>query len=306
VDAVYTFLLAVAGFFTALIYILVIVFVVKYRRSKRPTAEQVPASLGLELTWSIVPLLIAMVIFVWGARVYWQMYDTPAEAMDSEIFVVGKQWMWKIHHPEGPREINALHVPVNRPVRLTMTSEDVIHSFFIPAFRIKQDVLPGRYVSMWFEPTQVGTFHLFCAEYCGTEHSGMVGSIIVMEEAQYQEWLRHGETAPSMAAAGQQLYVQLGCQNCHNGQQGVASPPLLGRFGQKVTLASGQTTRMDEAYIREAILDPGVHVTAGYPPIMPTYRGQISEEGILQLVEFLKTSRPTTTAPATQPSGDRR
>jgi cytochrome c oxidase subunit 2 len=289
VDALYTFLIVIAGFFTVLIYVLVTYFAVRYRRSRHPQAQQVESSLALELTWSGVPLLIAMGIFIWGAELYWQFYNTPPAATESQIFVVGKQWMWKIHHPEGPREINELHVPLGRPIQLTMTSEDVIHSFFIPAFRVKQDVLPGRYVSMWFQPTKPGTYHLFCAEYCGTDHSSMGGHVIVMEPAQYQEWLTTGQTYPSMASAGQQLYVQLGCQTCHTGQPGASSPPLLGRF-----------TAKDEPYLRESILDPGVKIAPGYPPIMPTYRGLISEEGILQIIEYLKASRLTaTTQPVT-------
>lgn len=302
VDALYLFLIGVAGFFTVLIYVLVIYFAVRYRRSRRPRAEQVESSLALELFWSGIPFLLAMVMFVWGAKLYWQMYSVPAVAAEAKIFVVGKQWMWKIHHPEGPREINELHVPVGRPTRLVMTSEDVIHSFYVPAFRIKQDVLPGRYVQLWFEATKVGTYHLFCAEYCGTDHAQMVGRIVVMEPAAYQEWLRSEATGPSMATAGQQLYVQLGCQSCHTGDLGAASPPLLGRYGKRVALKSGRPAAMDEEYIRESILNPGVQVASGYEPVMPPYQGLISEEGILQIVEYLKTggSEP---AAQTQPVG---
>jgi cytochrome c oxidase subunit 2 len=301
VDALYVFLIMVAAFFSALIFVLVTVFVVKFRRSKHPRPQQIKSSFALEIAWSTIPLIIALYIFVWGAKLYWQMYDVPAHAEGSEVFVVGKQWMWKMHHPEGPREINQLHVPTGQAVRLTMTSEDVIHSFYVPAFRIKQDVLPGRYVNMWFEPIKPGTYHLFCAEYCGTGHSEMIGSIVAMEPAKYQEWLRGSDTTPSMATAGQQLYVQLGCQSCHTGESGATSPPLLGRFGQKVALKDGSAALFDEHYIRESILDPNVRVTQGYEAIMPTYRGQISEEGLLQMVAFLR-AKPMATAPASRPA----
>lgn len=306
VDKLYTFVVGVTVFFTVLIYILVIVFAVKYRRSKRPRSEQVESSLALELFWSGIPFALAMVIFAWGAVVFWQIHNIPPAANEAEIFVVGKQWMWKIHHPEGPREINKLHVPVGRPVKLVMTSEDVIHSFYIPAFRIKQDVLPGRYTQMWFEATRPGTYHLFCAEYCGTEHAAMIGQIVVMEQADYQEWLRAEQaTAPSMASAGAQLYTQLGCQGCHTGQNGASGPPLLGRYNDVVVnLPGGQ--RYTSEYLRESILDPGVHVTPGYPPIMPTYRGLISEEGLLQITEYLRSGAGVAQAAApaaSQPEG---
>jgi cytochrome c oxidase subunit 2 len=209
----------------------------------------------------------------------------PAEPL--EIFVVGKQWMWKIQHQEGPREINELHIPVGQPVKLTMTSEDVIHSFSVPAFRVKQDVLPGRYTTMWFEATKTGTYHLFCTEYCGTEHAGMGGSIVVMEPSDYQAWLGGGG-GESLTEAGERLFGQLGCATCHADEAGARGPALRGVYGSDVTLSTGGTVAADESYLRESILQPASKVVAGYDAIMPTYLGQVSEEGVLQLVAYIR------------------
>jgi cytochrome c oxidase subunit 2 len=202
--------------------------------------------------------------------------------------VVGKQWMWKLQHQEGQREINELHVPLGRPVRLTMTSEDVIHSFYIPAFRVKSDVLPGRYTSLWFEPTVPGKYHLFCAEYCGTKHSTMIGSIHVLEPQAYQAWLSGGAPEGSMASSGEKLFQDLACTNCHHLEGRGRCPNLQGLFGNPVLLSNGQTIKVDEAYIRESILNPTAKVVAGYEPIMPTFQGLVTEEGILQLIEYIK------------------
>jgi cytochrome c oxidase subunit 2 len=202
--------------------------------------------------------------------------------------VVGKQWMWKLQHPTGQRELNELHVPVNRPVRLTMTSEDVIHSFYVPAFRIKADVVPGKYTSTWFEATKTGEYHLFCAEYCGTSHAVMGGRIVVMEPAEYERWLTGGASAESLPAAGEALFARLACNTCHKSDGSGRGPSLVGKFGKTEKLASGETVAVDESYVRESILNPQAKITTGYPPIMPTFKGLVTEDQLLQLIAYIK------------------
>jgi cytochrome c oxidase subunit 2 len=233
-----------------------------------------------------------MVIFVWGARLYVAMSHPPDDAL--EVAVVGQQWMWKFQYPEGQRAINELHVPVGHPVRLTMTSQDVIHSFYVPAFRIKMDVVPGRYTTTWFEATRPGEYHLFCAEYCGTVHAGMGGRVVVLPPAQYQQWLSGGRDADPMARVGQRLFQELGCEACHRAGSDSRGPSLRGVFGTPVQLQNGEVVRADETYIRESILNPRAKVVAGYPPIMPAFQGQISEEGLLQLIAYIKSLASTT------------
>jgi len=240
----------------------------------------------LEIGWTVVPFLITMVIFVWGASIFFAMASPPAETLN--IYVVGKQWMWKFQHLDGQREINELHVPVGRNVKLITTSEDVIHDFFVPAFRVKADVLPGRYVSIWFHATTPGRYHLFCAEYCGTRHSGMIGDVIVMEANEYQEWLSGGAPEGSLASAGEKLFADLACNTCHRPDSGGRGPVLNGLFGKTITTESGEMVVVDEAYIRESILNPSAKISAGYQPIMPTFQGLVSEEGLLELIEYVK------------------
>jgi cytochrome c oxidase subunit 2 len=230
-----------------------------------------------------------MVVFVWGARLYAMvMLSPPANAL--EVYAIGKQWMWKFQHPGGQREIDALHVPVGHPVKMTMTSQDVIHSFYVPAFRIKMDVVPGRYTTIWFEASKPGVYHLFCAEYCGTNHSRMLGQVVALPPTQYEEWLSSNRQVEPMAAAGARLFQQMGCAMCHDVTS--LAPPLAGVFGSPVTLATGETVRADEGYIRESILDPRAKVVAGYGPIMPTFQGQLSEEELTQLVAYIKSLAP--------------
>lgn len=298
VDALYFYLLAVSGFFSLLIAVLVIVFAIKYRRrSEQELPGGIEGSLKLEVAWSVIPLLIALSFFFWGAKLFFAMNRPPNDAI--EISVVGKQWMWKIQHADGQREINELHVPVGRPVRLTMTSEDVIHDFFVPAFRMKKDVVPGRYAIAWFQATRTGRYHLFCAQYCGTRHSAMIGWIDVMEPVAYQAWLSGGAGGESLAAAGAKLFAQHACNTCHRSDSLARGPNLQGLFGQKVQLADGRTVIADETYIRESIVNPNAKLVAGFQPIMPTFQGLISEEGILQLVTYVKSlSRPSPAAGA--------
>jgi cytochrome c oxidase subunit 2 len=287
VDALFFFEVGVAVFFAGLIFVLIIYFVVRHRRRPDDAVPKLIAgNLALEVLWTVVPLGLTMVMFVWGARLFIEIRNPPADAL--EILAVGKQWMWKVQHPDGRQEINELHVPVGRRVKLTLTSEDVIHSFFVPAFRIKMDVLPGRYTSAWFEPTRAGRYRLFCAEFCGTQHSGMIGSVIALEPADYENWLSGNRPRVSTTKLGEDLFQRMGCASCHRPGGAVPAPSLIGLFGSEVKLQSGRRVVADENYIRESIIDPRAKVVAGYQPLMPIYRGLISEDGILQIIAFLK------------------
>ena len=286
VDALYIFLIAVTGFFTLVVFALVAFFAVKYRSRPGRVATQIEGSYALEATWTLIPFGLFMMMFVWGAAIYMNEVRPPKNAMD--VFVVGKQWMWKLQHPEGVREINQLHVPVGRDIRLTMISQDVIHSFYVPEFRIKQDVIPGRYTTLWFHPIKTGRYHLFCAEYCGTLHSGMIGEIVVMEPAEYSAWLSGGSGEGSMASTGQKLFQELGCATCHRSDTQGRGPNLQGVYGKPVLLDTGQTLVADDNYLRESILNPGAKVVSGFKPIMPTFNGIVSEEQLLSLIAYVK------------------
>jgi cytochrome c oxidase subunit 2 len=323
VDALYFFLIGLSLFFSLLIAGLIVTFALRYRRrSDAEVPQPIKGSLALELAWTIIPFAITMVIFVWSADVFVMLRTPPKNAL--EVFVVGRQWMWKVQHLEGRREINELHVPVGQPVKLTLTSEDVIHSFFIPVFRIKQDAVPGRYTEAWFQATKPGTYHLFCAEYCGTEHSHMIGQIVVMEPAAYQDWLGAGgagaataasgapANAPAdsasaevvpVAASGEALFQRLGCATCHAAESGALGPTLAGVYGSRVALRSGAAVAADEGYLRESILDPQAKIVAGYAPVMPTFKGQVNEEDLLQLITYIKTLRPQTAGNAPSAAG---
>jgi cytochrome c oxidase subunit II len=287
VDALFYFLVAVTAFFVVLIATLILVFMVRYRR-RRPDERPpgVHGSLALEAVWTVIPFGIAMVMFFWGASIYASLTRAPDDAL--EVHVVGRQWMWKVQHMEGRREINELHIPVGRPVKVVMTSEDVIHSFFVPAFRTKQDAVPGRYTMTWFEATKPGTYHLFCAEYCGTLHSGMIGHVVAMEPAAFQAWLAGGTPGVPVAAAGEALFQAQGCPSCHQLGATARGPDLRGLFGRPVALRDGRTVVADEAYIRESIVDPQAKVVAEFEPIMPTYQGLIAEDELMQLVAYVK------------------
>jgi len=289
VDALFIFLLILSGMMTLLIFVCVVYFAARYRHRKGILAEQIEGSTPLELTWSIIPFGVFMVIFAWGAVVYFQLRTPPRDA--TEVYVVGKQWMWKLEHAEGQREINSLHVPVGRDVKLIMTSQDVIHSFFIPDFRIKQDVLPGRYTVAWFRATKTGTYHLFCTQYCGTLHSGMIGTIEVMEPAQYEAWMSGGGTGP-LSASGEKIFAELGCATCHRSDSQGRGPNLQGVFGKPVQLEDGRIVTVDENYIRESILDPGAKIVKGFKPVMPTFQGLISEEQLNALLAYVKSLTP--------------
>jgi len=287
VDHLTMFLLAVAVFFTVLIFCSIFYLAIRYRRKNESELPgPVHGGMTLEILWSVIPFGITMILFTWGAKVFFAESRPPDNAMP--LYVVGKQWMWKIEHMEGRREINELHIPVGRAVKLTMASEDVIHSFFVPAFRVKQDVVPGKYSTLWFQPTKVGKYHLFCAEFCGTRHSGMIGWVYVMEPKDYQDWLGGGASSGTLADAGQKLFNDLACGNCHKADGTGRCPSLEGLFGKTVQLAGGQKITADEAYLRESILHPDAKVVAGYAPLMPTFQGLVTEDGVLQLIEYIK------------------
>jgi cytochrome c oxidase subunit II len=287
VDKLYFFLTGVTLFFTFIIFAAIFYFAIKYRR-KTPgeIPPQTQTYLPLELTWTLVPTVLVAFIFVWGSSLFFQNSRAPNASM--EIFAVGKQWMWHLQHSEGPREINELHVPVGVPVKLTMTSEDVIHGFYIPAFRIQKDVLPGRYTSIWFEATQTGAFHFFCNQYCGAEHSGMIGWVYVMTPEDYSIWLSGGLKGESMAQAGERLFSQYGCITCHKTDNTGKGPSLEGIFGKPQQLKDGRTLVVDESFIRQAITNPNSMPLADYAPVMPSFQGQMNEEQILQLMAYVK------------------
>lgn len=290
IDDCFLFILAVCVVFSVLIAASVIYFAVKYRRrSPDQATPHIKGSLALELAWTFIPLVLALVIFIWSARVYVAIYQTTGDA--TEVYVVGKQWMWKLQHPGGQREINELHIPVGVPVKLTLTSEDVIHSFYVPAFRVKQDALPGRYTQLQFTATRTGTYRLFCAEYCGTNHSQMIGTVYVLDPARYQEWLVE-QAEGSLALEGRKLFLQLRCYYCHGPQAQAYAPVLEGLYGKRVLLEGGRTVLADENYLRESILEPKAKVVAGFQPIMPTFKGQVSEEDLVKLLAYLKALRP--------------
>jgi cytochrome c oxidase subunit II len=304
VDALYYYLWALTAFFFVLLFTGILYFAAKYRRRHDSEVPRpIAGSIKLETVWTVIPFIIALSIFAWAASIYVKMVRVPADTMD--IYVVGKQWMWKFQHPEGQREINELHIPAGKKVRLVMATEDVLHSMFIPAFRVKQDVVPGpnRFSTLWFEATKPGKYHIFCAEYCGTQHSGMIGSVIVMDPVEYQRWLSGGANqGGTMVEKGEKLFTQLGCVTCH--QAGGLGPTLTGVFGKKRQFQDGQTAIADDNYIRESILNPQAHIVAGYQPVMPTFQGQVSEEQLMQLLAYVKGAAASTQAApgAGQPS----
>jgi cytochrome c oxidase subunit 2 len=305
VDALFLFQLAITSAMGVLISCLIIYFVVRYRRRPTAATPRITGSIPLELAWSIVPLIIFLVMFVWGAEIFLNVAQPPPDAM--EIFVVGKRWMWKFQHQTGQREINEIHVPLGRPVKLTLTSEDVIHDLFVPAFRTKIDVLPGRYVHTWFQATKPGRYHLFCSQYCGTNHSGMVGWVTVQEPSDFSDWLTsHAEG--SLALQGRKLFLKLQCVTCHSANARARAPVLEGLFGQPVALQDGRKVVADEAYLRESILNPRAKIVAGWEPIMPTFDGQLAdpsedltqEEALIRLLAFLKSLKPGQTPVRTE------
>jgi cytochrome c oxidase subunit 2 len=268
--------------------VLVVLFSVRYRRGTAVDRTPPRELKAVEVAWTVAPLLVFFAVFAWGARDFMTLYDPPEGALP--ITIVAKQWMWKLQHRNGRREINELHVPLGEAVVVTMTSEDVIHSFFIPAFRIKQDVLPGRYTRLWFTPTRLGEFPLFCSEYCGSEHSQMTGRVVVLSPTAYGRWLASGPARPSMAQYGFALFRQLGCSGCHDARSTIHAPSLDGVFGRTVHLQDGRTIVADANYLRDSILVPDKDVVAGFAPVMPSFAGQVGEEDVQALIAYLQST----------------
>ena len=296
VDLLLLFLLVVCGSVGILVATLLIYFCIRYRR-RLGQSENPPATTQshlLEWAWTLSPLLIFVFVFSWGGIVYCSAFRPPANAMP--LFVVAKQWMWKFQHPEGQREISTLHVPVGRPVKLVMISEDVIHSFFVPAFRLHMDVLPQRYTSAWFEVTRPGTYHLFCSQYCGTNHSGMIGQVVALAPAEYQSWLTNSAEG-SLALQGRQVFLKYRCVSCHSANSDARAPNLESLVGSRVPLKDGHTVIADENYIRESIYHPSAKIVAGFLDIMPSFAGQVSEEEVIALTAFLRSLEPGQTPP---------
>ena len=285
-DALYFFLLTITVIGMVLVGALLLFFSVRYRKERHPEAVQIEGSTLLEATWTIIPLALFLVTFVWGAILYFRIYNPPTNAMN--IYIVGKQWMWKAEHPGGQHEINALHVPTGRPVQLTMISQDVFHSFSIPDFRVKREVIPGRYTTVWFNATTPGTYHIFCTQYCGTLHSAMIGEVTAMSPEDYEAWTKGSTSGMSLSQNGERIFASMGCNSCHSGSAAARGPNLAGVYGTKLRLADGSQVLVNDAYLRDAILNPSAHVTAGFAPIMPTYQGQVSEDGLIDLVEYIK------------------
>lgn len=288
IDWIYITLIGLSVFFTVGVFAAVVYFAVKYRRgAPADRSNPIEGSIVLELIWSVIPLILSLGMFTWAASAYFEMTHAPADAMD--IYVVGRQWMWKVQHPTGQREINQLHVPVGQPVRLILTSQDVIHSFYVPEFRQKQDAVPGMWTQLWFEATKPGEYNLFCAEYCGTEHSRMIGTVYAMDPADYQEWLRTSTAQESMAQSGAALFQKYGCTGCHAGNAAVRAPLLNGIYNRPRPLANGGSVVANDMYLHDSILQPRKHVVGGYDPIMPSFAGQIPEEELMQIVYYIKT-----------------
>lgn len=278
--------LAMSMFFFVAVVAALTYFCIKYRKgSKADRTIHGEESMTLEITWTVIPTIAAIIVFFVSAYLYIDFTQMPQGAM--EILVTGKQWMWKIQHPNGKREINALHVPTGMPIKLTMTSEDTIHSFFIPAFRVKKDVLPNRFSQLWFNATKEGEYHLFCAEYCGTDHSRMIGTVTVLSPERYQAWLSGADTGVAAASSGEKLFTKLGCATCHQGTS-PRGPSLKGVFGKEVKLQDGTTVVADEEYLRESIMNSQAKLVQGYPPLMPLFKNQIKEQDLLTLVNYIK------------------
>lgn len=288
VDSLMTFLILVSVGFSVLITAAIVVFFFKFhRKSKNEIGVPMHGDLRLETAWIVIPALLALAMFSWGAVVYVDYRHAPQDTLD--IYVIGKQWMWKIQQPNGRREINELHVPTGRNIKLVLASEDVIHDFFVPAFRVKMDVVPGHYNTMWFRPTKPGRYHFFCSQYCGTNHAVMGGWVTVMDPSDYAAWLS-GSTGEDVnpVVAGEKLFVEKACATCHLGNGTGRAPSLNGVYDGTVRLADGSTVTADDAYIRESILNPPAKIVAGYQPLMPAFQGQLTEEQILSLTAYIK------------------
>jgi len=281
----------ICGAVTLGIAVFVVYSVLRYHRKRDDEfPEQIEGNYKVEATWTVIPLIIFLGMFGWGAKTYFDVEAPPADSM--KIYVVAKQWMWKLQHLDGQREINTLHVPTGRPIQLIMISQDAIHSFFVPAFRIKQDVLPDRYTTIWFRATQPGKYHLFCAEYCGAKHSGMIGWVYAMEPHDYEQWLTEGGAEGSLASTGEKLFHQFGCANCHHFDGHGPGPNLRNLYGRAVILQNRITRVVDDTYIRECILKKKPAPVAGFADFMPSFDGRLTEDQILALTTYIKSIGP--------------
>ncbi len=303
VDALMVFIIAICVFFAVAVTVAIIFFLYKFRRkASGEIGVAIHGDMRLESAWIVVPLVLALAMFAWGAVVYVDFRRAPTDTLD--IYVIGKQWMWKLQQPNGRREINELHVPVGQNVRLIMSSEDVIHDFSVPAFRVKMDVVPGRYNTLWFRPTKTGKYHFYCSQYCGTNHAIMGGWVTVMEPDEYTAWLSGSSgTIENPVLAGEKLFAERSCLACHASDGKGHGPSLNGFYGGKVKLADGSTVTADEEYIRESLFNPNAKIVAGYQPVMPSYQGQLTEEQTLDLISYVKSLQaepaPSTGAGAT-------
>ncbi|MGC8741688.1 MAG: cytochrome c oxidase subunit II [Candidatus Sumerlaeaceae bacterium] len=287
VDALFFYLTGVTVFFTLLIFVLVVVFAIKYRRQSDhdPLPPPIHGSKTLEIIWTGIPLALVAIMFFWGAKVYHDQLRPPNDAY--EVLVTGKQWMWKFQHPNGKREINDLHVPAGVPVKLTMGSEDVIHNVYVPAFRMKQDVVPGRWTRTWFQATKTGVYRLFCNQYCGTNHSKMIGRVIVMDPREFQAWLGD-EVGGTPAQAGEVLFSKFACNTCHTDTSGARGPSLTNLYGKTVKFVDGRSVVANEDYLRESLMNPSAKIVEGYQPIMPSFQGLMTEEQVMHVVAYIK------------------
>ncbi|GEP05508.1 cytochrome c oxidase subunit II [Methylobacterium oxalidis] len=288
VDAIFLALTAISGAIVLLVVGLVVAFSIRFRRGSKANRDALPSLVAreFEIGWTAATLFVFVFIFWWAASAEIRAYVAPKDAI--EVHVVAKQWMWKTQSSNGAREINELHVPVGAPVRLILTSQDVIHSFYVPAFRLKRDALPGQQTETWFKATKTGTFHLLCTEYCGTDHARMLGRIVVMEPEDYARWLSAQPEGDDLAHAGERLFAERGCAGCHAPGSGVHAPGLAGLWGREIPLAGGRTATVDGAYVRDSILQPKRDVAAGYEPIMPSYDGLLSDGEIQELTAYIR------------------
>jgi cytochrome c oxidase subunit 2 len=299
-DMLIAALLVTSTLVLGLVFFLMWLYFFRYRASNPLNRGEVAEkTFRFEISWTAATLLVFFALFVWGADLYLHLFEPPANAL--RIYVVGKQWMWKVEHPGGQREINALHIPIDRPIELVMTSEDVIHDFSVPAFRVKRDVLPGRYETLWFTPSHAGTYHLFCTQYCGTDHSSMVGEIHVLPAPDYAAWLARAGSEGGLAAEGRVLFMRYGCSGCHQVDRSsggtVRAPPLVGLYGSPVPLSDGSVVTAGEQYLRDSVLQPSRQVVAGYPDIMPSFAGVISEEDLIRIIAYVKSLSGATEPP---------
>jgi cytochrome c oxidase subunit II len=299
IDGLFWFMIGLCGLVAVGVFGAMIFFCVRYRRGH--VADRTgwqSGSFGVELTWTLVPFAMFVGVFAWSLLLFAEARTPPAAA--QTIYIVAKQWMWKVQHPTGQQEINTLHVPLGKPIRLSMTSQDVIHSFFVPAFRVKQDVLPGQYTQLWFTATRRGAFPLTCAEYCGLDHSRMGGTVVVLSSADFAQWLTEHHSALSLSARGADVFRTSGCGGCHGSDAVVQAPDLVGLYGRPVHLSDGSTATADERYLHDAIVLPSRQRVAGYAPIMPSFSGQLSEEDLLALVSYIKSLAAPTTGRGSQ------